>query len=416
MRIAVTIITVASLLMLVGACANDVEPADTDEQTAEEPQADTSEGLAATARYAVVDTGQTIFFNATSEIDRPELGEAFFGQDAQYMGNAPSYTDNGDGTVTDNVTGLMWEQDFRTVRFDDAAADAAAATTGGYDDWRVPTIKELYSLILFTGNQGTGPPDSATAPSDAVPFLDTDVFNFEYSPVGRYIDAQCISATRYTSTTMGGNETFFGVNFADGRIKGYPTAGNPQNPEFTARYVRGGEGYGVNDFDDNGDGTVTDNATGLMWVTADSGDGLDWQDALAYAEDLSLAGHDDWRLPNAKELHTIVDYSRAPDVTDSAAIDPVFEVTPIENEAGQTDWAQYWTSTTFMPGRDAIYICFGRGLGYFSVRGAAEVFMDVHGAGAQRTDPKIGEPSYGNGPQGDVRRIYNYVRVVRDVE
>lgn len=43
-------------------------------------------------------------------------------------------------------------------------------------------------------------------------------------------------------------------------------------------------------------------------------------------------------------------------------------------------------------------------------------FYDVHGAGAQRTDPKSGEPSYGFGPQGDVRRVYNYVRFVRDTE
>jgi len=42
--------------------------------------------------------------------------------------------------------------------------------------------------------------------------------------------------------------------------------------------------------------------------------------------------------------------------------------------------------------------------------------MDVHGAGSQRTDPKTGEGSYGNGPQGDVRRVYNYVRLVRDID
>ena len=42
--------------------------------------------------------------------------------------------------------------------------------------------------------------------------------------------------------------------------------------------------------------------------------------------------------------------------------------------------------------------------------------MDVHGAGAQRSDPKAGDPRnfpHGRGPQGDVIRIYNYVRLVR---
>jgi hypothetical protein len=43
--------------------------------------------------------------------------------------------------------------------------------------------------------------------------------------------------------------------------------------------------------------------------------------------------------------------------------------------------------------------------------------MDVHGAGGQRSDPKVGDPAqfpYGRGPQGDAIRIYNYVRLVRD--
>jgi len=46
------------------------------------------------------------------------------------------------------------------------------------------------------------------------------------------------------------------------------------------------------------------------------------------------------------------------------------------------------------------------------------VLIDVHGAGAQRSDPKIGAPDdypNGHGSQGDVIRIYNYVRMVRAV-
>ena len=73
-------------------------------------------------------------------------------------------------------------------------------------------------------------------------------------------------------------------------------------------------------FVDNGDGTVTDTCTRLMWQqdTADvNGDGLrnegdqpPWCSALAYCEDLELAGHDDWRLPNITELQSIVDHGR----------------------------------------------------------------------------------------------------------
>ena len=45
-------------------------------------------------------------------------------------------------------------------------------------------------------------------------------------------------------------------------------------------------------------------------------------------------------------------------------------------------------------------------------------WVDVHGAGAQRSDPKAGDPAqfpHGRGPQGDVIRIYNYARLVRDI-
>ena len=58
---------------------------------------------------------------------------------------------------------------------------------------------------------------------------------------------------------------------------------------------------------------------------------LDWPDALAWAEKLKLTGHEDWRLPTAKELQSLLDDTRSPDTTKSAAIDPVFASTPIKN-------------------------------------------------------------------------------------
>ena len=360
--------------------------------------------------FPVVDTSQDTCYNNSSATTPPTPGESFYGQDAQYQGNQPSYTNNEDGTITDNVTGLMWQKDFTKVQWALAQSEADAADTGQYNDWRVPTIKELYSLIDFTGSQGSGLPTSPTPPADALPFIDTDYFEFEYPSTGRYIDAQYVSSTEYTSTTMNGNDTFFGVNFADGRIKGYPKVNN-NHPEYYARYVRGNISYGKNDFVNNGDGTITDIATGLMWAKNDSGYGMVWQDSLAYAEDLILADYDDWRLPNAKELHTIVDYTRSPDATGSAAIDAGFDTTSIRNELNQDDYPFFWSSTTFTrPSSDAIMICFGRAMGYMNNQ-----FMDVHGAGCQRTDPKTGTPSYGHGPQGDVRRVYNYIRAVRTV-
>lgn len=93
-------------------------------------------------------------------------------------------------------------------------------------------------------------------------------------------------------------------------------------------------------FTDNGDGTVTDTCTSLMWQkdTADvNGDGqLDtndrvlWCDALTYCEALTFATYDDWRLPNLRELEVLVDYGRY-----DPAIDPIFGVF--------SDW--YWSSS-----------------------------------------------------------------------
>lgn len=390
-----------------------------------------------TASYPVVDTGQTTCYDDSGAISCPQSGESFYGQDAQFTGNAPSYTLSADGlTVYDNVTGLTWTQSpdwngdgdvdsddkFIFSDFLTYADTLNAQNYGGYSDWRAPTIKELYSLIDF---RGTDPPPSGTNTAGLTPFIDTDYFDFGYGDTAageRIIDAQFWSSTEYVGTTMDSMETTFGVNFADGRIKGYGRSG-PMGEEMDqyALFVRGNTDYGVNDFSDNGDGTVTDNATGLMWSQADSGVGMNWEDALAWVEqmnDQNYLGHSDWRLPNAKELQSIVDYTRSPDTTGSAAIDPVFNVTEITNEAGELDYPFYWTGTTHVRGDGsggaAAYVAFGRGLG--SMDGVNVI--DVHGAGCQRSDPKDGDPndypSWGHGPQGDMQRVFNYVRLVRD--
>ncbi len=370
--------------------------------------------------YPVVDTGQDKCYDNFREITCPQLGEAFYGQDAQYQGIQPAYYDNGDGTVTDLNTGLMWQKTpGDKVTYDGAVAGAEDFSLAGYNDWRLPTIKELYSLILFSGTDVN--PESV---EPATPFIDTDYFDFEYGDIGageRIIDAQYWSSTEYVGTTMNGAATVFGVNFADGRIKGYPKDLGPGGQPMTefVRYVRGNTSYGINDFLDNVDGTITDSATGLMWSKADSGKGMDWEDALAWVQQKNkenYLGYSDWRLPNAKELQSIVDYTQSPQTTNSAAIDSVFKATPIVNERGEIGYPFYWTSTTHLSvtggGQSAVYIAFGEALGYMN-----NSWIDVHGAGAQRSDPKSGDPAdypYGHGPQGDAIRIYNYVRCVRN--
>jgi hypothetical protein len=81
--------------------------------------------------------------------------------------NTESYTNNGDGTVTDNVTKLVWERAGSTGTFSWAAAKSycVGQRTGGYSDWRLPTQIELLSIIDYgvTGNIAMNSVFSATA-------------------------------------------------------------------------------------------------------------------------------------------------------------------------------------------------------------------------------------------------------------
>jgi len=147
---------------------------------------------------------------------------------------------------------------------------------------------------------------------------------------------------------------------------------------------------------------------------------MDWEQALAWAEGLTYAGKSDWRLPNAKELQSIVDYGRCPDATHSAAIDPLFSISSIRDEGGRRDYPFFWTSTTHASlrgGAAAVYIAFGESPGWMRDRRTGELrLLDVHGAGSQRSDPKRGAAAdfpHGRGPQGDVIRIANFARCVR---
>jgi len=321
-----------------------------------------------------------------------------------------SFVDNNDGTISDEVTGLMWQKDMgETVIWSVAMENVRRSTTGGYDDWRMPTVKELFSLIRFSG-QCDG--DEAVTM-----FIDTAYFDQPIGdtsvPQGREIDAQTWSSLLFNGTIMNNPApTSFGVNFVDGRVKNYPTSDGKY-----ARYVRGNSEYGINGFSDNHDGTVSDAATGLMWARDDSGSGLNWAEALAYCDHLNLAGYSDWRLPTIRELNSIVDYSKC---QDCAAIDEtVFSITMVPDPDGNTWYPYFWSTTTLLdgsiPGEQAMYQTFGRALGIVN-----DVLLDAHGPGAIRGDPKNGSrsdyPAHDEGFQGDVQYVFNYVRPVRDIE
>ncbi|MBD1259018.1 DUF1566 domain-containing protein [Maribacter polysiphoniae] len=381
--------------------ADDVVVEDTDEVL--DDDSTTNDNELEINDFLQIATGQiTLYDNDGAVVSSIGEGEDFYGQDATYLkGEAMSYTDNGDGTVTDTNTGLMWQQvpSSEDYSWADAVTYCDNLELSGYDDWRMPTLKELFSISDF---------------SSGWPYLDTGYFNLASGEVTK--DEQFWANNYYVGTTVeGGNNAAFGVNHVTGHIKAYAAAaGGPVGGKYV-RAVRGGD-YGTNDFVDNGDGTISDNNTGLMWAQDDDGVTLDWEDALEYAENSELAGYTDWRLPNVKELQGIVDYSYSPTATDSdnvgPAIDPLFSCTQLPSdvqEAGYADdYGYYWTGTSapFTSGEPyyyAWYVAFGR-----AVNGEGE---DFHGAGAVRFDTKDED-----GPAGeDAERYYNYVRLVRNI-
>jgi len=394
------ILMIAGILLTSCGCKKDKTSVSGDLQTVpREP--------AYTGCYPVVGTSQTKCWDGAGNIITPVLGEAFFGQDSQFEHITPAYTKSSDGlTVKDEVTGLTWQKSYEKPTFGGMYYWAETQTEvdnlnkqkyGSYNDWRVPTIKELYSL--WNGSKGW-------------PYIDTNYFDIKYIDEQDLSHAIFWSSDKYTgvmgntSENTPGAELAFGVNFGTGHIKSYNISAGPKH---FVRCVRGNLAYGVNLFQNNSDGTISDLATGLMWQQTDNGSGIDWEHALAYAQTQNNAnylGHNDWRLPNTKELQSLVDYTRSPYATNSAAINALFSCTGILNDGGNADYPYYWTSTSAISIANgtypsAWYVAFGR-----AEDGNGE---DLHGAGAVRFDKK----TVGTG-QGE-ERVLNFVRLVRNI-
>ena len=103
--------------------------------------------------FVVVSTGQNKYYNDIGrEIPLPRKGEPFYGQDAQYVSIPMQYKDNGDGTVTDLNTGLMWQKtdDGQQRNWADAKQYCGDLVLGGYDDWRLPRIDELETIVDYS--------------------------------------------------------------------------------------------------------------------------------------------------------------------------------------------------------------------------------------------------------------------------
>jgi hypothetical protein len=239
------------------------------------------------------DTGQTTSYTST------------FGEDSDYLINAPSYTNNGNGTVTDNNTLLVWQrEDDNTLRtWNDASTYCSNLTLGGYSDWRLPMAKELQSIV-------------------------------HYDEFGPSINATYFPGTEYyywSSTVYAGNtDDAWDVDFGYGNVGSYDKSDSDY-----VRCVRSDSGTEVwlLDFSDNEDGTVTHYHTSLVWQQVDDNVTRTWENAISYCESLSLAGQTDWRLPNIRELQTLLDYSHWSPAIDSSLFPG-------------TNSSIYWSSTT----------------------------------------------------------------------
>ena len=216
-----------------------------------------------TLTYTIVDTNQSTCYTTSSGSATTCIKT---GYDADYSGNQPSYTKNSAGTIiTDNITGLLWTKTADTdnsgtltttdkMSLATAKTYCSGLTTGGYT-WRLPDIKTLYSLILFSGKDASSTVACSTAGSTScvtsslTPFIDTTAFDVGFGDVSaneRVIDGQYATSTQYVSTTMANDATMFGVNFIDGRIKGYPiTKASGASNTFYVRCVSGNTSYGL---------------------------------------------------------------------------------------------------------------------------------------------------------------------------
>lgn len=275
------------LLGMISACTPPYE-----EVLVSPPVFDPPATKAASSFFPIIESGLHACYTFLGQSSCPEEGVALYGQDAHYLGLQFDLTDMGDGTVLDNNTGLMWQQVQRDMRVTHSEASALCQVLelGGWDDWRLPNIQELFSIADMSGVIGE------------YFFLDSHIFDIRYSaPEGSFVNGMTYeeAGQTWSATTGRDDESAYVFNFFNGELRSYDT----QQTLFY-RCVRGEE-YGENDLLKQENGTVLDRATGLIWQQEDRQFVTNWGGALAYCENLELGEADDWRLPDVKELASV---------------------------------------------------------------------------------------------------------------
>jgi hypothetical protein len=310
----------------------------------------------------------------------------------------PRFTDNGDGTVTDNLTGLLWLKDANCTAFffgdstgqnrrswsnaltavNSLEAGYCGLTDGssvGY--WRLPNVKELESLIHYGVDDPALPNTSGTGKwINEDPFTDVQSDRYWSSTTAENAPWWTFCADMYDGEVYGGvkNNAYcyvWPVRGGGGNLgiaSTYPApvektgqtgcwdaGGNPIDCGGTGQdgEYQKGVAWPNPRFTDNDNGTVTDNLTGLLWLknvnNSCFGQKKSWATALSDANNLeagycgladgSSAG--DWRLPNVKELESLPDFSQYGPALPSGH--PFSGV-----QSGEEDY--YWSSTTVESG------------------------------------------------------------------
>ena len=342
-------------------------------------------------------TGQTTCYDTAGNVISCEGT----GQDGDIQAGVewpnPRFTDNGDGTITDNLTGLMWLKDgncFGGKTWQealDAVADLNAnpgnyscgGYTAAYNDWRLPNVNELESLInaeepnmaVWLNDQGFMNVKSGyywSSTTYALATFDAWIVPMDSGDVGldfkdyHYFYAWPVRAGQ-TGSTVGLNikhgSPVSNSKPVDlprtGQTTCYDTAGNVISCEGTGQDgdIQAGVEWPNPRFTDNGDGTITDNLTGLMWLKdGNCFGGKTWQEALDAVADLNAnpgnyscggytAAYNDWRLPNRKGLHSLTDYSQIGPALPEGA--PFLNVQPRLNI--------HWSSSTFANSTDYVW-------------------------------------------------------------
>jgi len=253
----------------------------------------------------------------------------------------PRFTDNTDGTVTDNLTTLVWAKDAGAggKRSWQAALDYVKSLNSsnymGYSDWRLPNFNELKSLInlevffpaLTPGHPFINIPPSvqymynyywsSTSNSSSALAVGLDLGNLynngyskvNFSGIWPVRGGDWSITTAHSIVAKTGQTTCSDYN---GTI--ISCAGTGQDGE-----IQKGMAPPSPRFSDLGDGTSADGLTGLIWTIDANGPGpsvcvpsvgRSWQDALTFVSCLNAnnyLNHNDWRLPNLNELISLHD-------------------------------------------------------------------------------------------------------------